>query len=193
MVAKRNMQPGFDGQFEPSTRVIESPYRKGDKDTVPFNARESNARRLNLGQAQSEAFERTYRLYYRAGYFNQGAVDTTKDPVDGGGVPEPMTERTVDAFRELALIARSIGANDYRLVKATCLDGLGFKDVARIMFGSAPTHNEIQQATWHVKSAYNRLAIHYGLAGTPSYFARLKAWSDGEKATDKPELRDNNP
>lgn len=191
MVEKSVKQaPGFDGKFEPGARKVDSPY-DGTAEVVPFNLRESNARTLRLGPAQTEAFDLVWRLYYKAGYFRQGAVDTTKEPVDGGGMRDPLPLQACEATREIARLQHAIGDDEWKLVKITCLDGLNYRQVAEIMF-KAPTHSQVQQATWHVKTAYNKLTVELGLSGTPTHFARLNSYMEGDKPTDRQDLREAN-
>lgn len=161
-----------DGKMELTTRQVDNPYDKGKTEIVPFNAKESNARTLRLGKAQEQAYNHIWRLWYQAGHHANGAMDTTKEPVDGGGGIDPLPLKACEANDELNNLKKTLGAHDFRLIEITCLDGLNYKEVATIMFGK-PTQTQKQEATWHVKTAYNRLTVELGLAGTPSHFSRL--------------------
>lgn len=170
--ARRQKQITGDGNIELTTRQVDNPYRKGKTEIVPFNARESNARTLRLGTAQEAAYNHVWRLWYKAGHHANGAMDTSREPVDGGGANDPLPLKAFEAAQELNNLRKSIGKHDWRLIEITCLDGLNYREVATLMFGT-PTQTQKLEASWHVKSAYNRLTVELGLAGTPSHFARL--------------------
>ena len=166
-------QPGYDGKYFPVLDTVENPYNKGEREKVVRNLRESNAATLRLGPAQAEAYNRAWKLYYRMGCWRNGAVNPTKEPVDCQQTPDPHSEEAAHASKEIEHYAKILG-DDWRLIEQTCLWGRGFKEIAQIIFGPNPTRKQIEQATFHVKHAYNRLSVEMGLSEAVSVYEKLK-------------------
>jgi hypothetical protein len=59
------------------------------------------------------------------------AVDPTKAPVDGGKIPEPITDRQIRAIRALADADAALGARDQVLVRDILGERLSLADAAR--------------------------------------------------------------
>jgi len=163
--------PGYESKMELTTRQVGNPYDAGETEIVQFNARESNARTLRLGEAQEQAYNRVLGLWHRAGRHAYGSMDTAREPVDGGGTGDPWPLRAVEAAEKLNKLRKALGRDDWRLIEITCLDGLGYEDVARIMFVE-PGQIQIRKATWFVKAAFDHLMVELGL-GVPDHIARL--------------------
>lgn len=168
-------QPGYDGKYHPVPVTIESPYEKGEYEERVRNLRESNASTLRLGPAQAQAYDRVWRLYYMMGYWRDGAIDPTKEPVDCQQMPDPYPEGAAHASKEVQNLAKTLG-DDWLLIEQTCLWGRGFKEVAQIMFGDDPSRSQVDEARFHVKHAYNRLCVELGLSGYISVFEKLKSY-----------------
>jgi len=168
-------QPGFDNKYLPVKDEVDNPYRKGERETVVRNLRESNAATLRLGPAQAQAYDRVWRLYYMMGYWRDGAIDPTKEPVDCQQTPDPYPEGAAHASKEIDHLAKTLG-DDWLLIEQTCLWGRGFKEVANIMFGPTSTRTQIDEARFHVKHAYNRLCVEMGLSQSISVFEKLKSY-----------------
>lgn len=175
------MKPGYDGKVEIHARQVDSPYDSGKQEVVTINVRESNSRTLNLGPAQEAAYLYVYRLWYKAGHHRNGAIDPSNEPVDGGGWSDPFQETAMDAAKELVNLRKVIGKTDWRFIEITCLDGLNYGQVARVMYGREPTGTETKEASWHVKSAYNKLTVELGYSGTPTQHARMQSYMDGRR------------
>ena len=168
-VSLAGVRPGYEGKMELTTRQVDNPYAKGETEIVPFNARESNARTLNLGKAQERAYNHVWGLWHQAGHHAYGS--TTREPVDGGGTSDPLPLRALEAIDELNVLRKALGKDDWRFIEITCMEGLGYKDVARILFAK-PKQIQIREATWYVKTAYNRLTVELNYA-TPDHITRL--------------------
>ena len=182
--------PGYDGgKVNIGTRQVESPY-DGKGEVVPFNLRESNARTLRLGPAQTMAYDHMWALWYAAGHARQMGLDPSREPVDGGGHTDPLPLRAFQAAQELRDIGQAISRDRFNLIQMTCLDGMGYSEVAHYIYGRDLKRTQIEAASVLVKNAYNAATVHLGFAGTTSTFSRLQSYSDGERATDRPELRE---
>jgi len=58
------------------------------------------------------------------------AMDYGREPVDGGGVQEPISERRAEAGRQLAACRLKLGEMQYGLVVAVCGQGQSLQGVA---------------------------------------------------------------
>lgn len=177
---KRGSTTYQDGNRDYQPARVENPFRPGTYEGVVVNARESNARTLRLGKAQTEAHDRIWALHYKAGYYRQGAIDPSNEPVDCQQVSDPIPLRVIRAGQQLRALRDFIG-DDYALIEMTCLYGLGFRETARVAFGRDPSRRELDEVTMRTKIAYNKAAVHFGLAGTPNFHANLQAYMEGDK------------
>lgn len=104
--------------------------------TIPavINVRESAivtmATRGVLDAAQVAAADRFRRLWETLGGKGAGAVDPGREPVDGGAARDPITERQVNAGKELARCRTLLGARLYRLVSAVAGEGRALQEIA---------------------------------------------------------------
>lgn len=97
------------------------------KITAAQNIRESAivtlfARGL-INDAQEKAAERFRGLWEAMGGSGVGALDYTREPVDGSGAREPISERQANAGRELARCRDLLGMRGYALVSRVCGEG----------------------------------------------------------------------
>lgn len=95
--------------------------------TATVSLRESaittmHARKL-IDDAQAAAAVRFRRNWEAMGGKGAGAMDYTKEPVDGGGMPETVSDRHLMAGRELEACRRLLGMRGYRLVCQVCGEG----------------------------------------------------------------------
>lgn len=153
---------------------VDNPFRPGEKEPVVKNARESNAKTLRLGPAQSEAYYRIWNLYYQAGYGRQQAVDPSNEPVDCQNVRDWFPERAANANRELNWYRKTIG-DEWIYIELTCLHGYGYKEVAGMEWGREPSKDEIQETRYRIRSTYNALTVEMGLSKRPTFINRLKS------------------
>ncbi len=91
------------------------------------NARESpitwmyvHHKQTGVTEAQVRAAGKFRSLYETAGGAGVGSFDYTREPVDGGGVTDPLNDRMVDAAKELAGVATRLGPAGYDLVEKVC-------------------------------------------------------------------------
>lgn len=94
------------------------------KTTAMVNARESPALWMythnNIDTAQFEAAKHFRKLYETAQGTGIQSQDFMKEPVDGGYMPEPLTDRRQRAAKELAAAHNVLGRAGYLLVESVC-------------------------------------------------------------------------
>lgn len=107
-----------------SVRVVtvDDPYEAGAKIQAIASLRDDPLGRLHardqIDQAQYEAGRHWQRLWSDAQIGGLKAMDTTKEPVDGGRtVSEPFTDRNRRAIRELGRLSRVLGLEGESLVR----------------------------------------------------------------------------
>ena len=89
-----------------------------------INIRESGiatlASRGHLNAAQVAAADRVRQLWEKLGGAGAGAIDYTREHVDGGRTKDPISATQMNAGRELARCRQLLGVRVYRLVVAVC-------------------------------------------------------------------------
>lgn len=173
----KKKQTGYlDENREYAPARIENPYQPGAFQAAVVNKRESNARTLNLGPAQGEAYNRVWALYYRAGYNRQGAVDPSNEPVDcsRGGDPFPLS--VAQANERLNHLRTAIGEEWWVFIELTCKHGHGYRDIAGMKLHGEPSRSDIDETRWQIKTAWNKVTVELGLSSTPTWFARLRTY-----------------
>ena len=122
--------------------LIENPYfsrahlagATNPRDVVAMmNVRESAittmASRGVLDAAQVAAATRFRALWEAIGGKGAGAIDYGKEHVDGGKARDPITERQVNAGKELAKCRELLGVRLYGLVSAVCGEGYALTEI----------------------------------------------------------------
>ena len=98
-----------------------------------YNMRESPIAYMiakgQVNQAQGEAGLHFRRIFEMAGGTGAAAMDYTKEPVDGGGFSDPLTERQWRAGKELSEAHAKLGTAGYELVRDICGNGYFIKDL----------------------------------------------------------------
>jgi hypothetical protein len=100
-------------------REVDDPYEAGGKITVMRSTRDDplgdlHARKM-IDEAQYEggrAFQRDFETAERG----PRAIDPSKEFVDGGMLPEPITEAQRKAARQLAVVYRALGQDGSAVV-----------------------------------------------------------------------------
>lgn len=115
--------------------------------SAAYNARESPIawmlvhERVNAAQAKAASIFR--RNYEMAGGAGAKAIDYTKEPVDGGGFPDILTDRQAEAAKELGRARAALGFSGYELVEQVC--------------GQCLWINQIEATKWRQLQAANNL------------------------------------
>lgn len=106
-----------DGAVAVEVEVVD-PY--GDKVRVARNLRDDPLAgmlaRDQIDVAQFEAGRRWQRYHERATIGSVGAIDPTKEAVDGGCIPEPITDGQIEAQTHLNAAREALGSYDTVLV-----------------------------------------------------------------------------
>lgn len=119
-----------------ATAIVENPNYSRDHDgdrtnpryvTVTVNPRESAigtmmARRL-LDEAQARSATKFRALWETLGGKGAGALDYSKEHVDGGKIAEPIDLRQMQAGIELKRCRELLGERGYKLVSQVCGEG----------------------------------------------------------------------
>ncbi|MBN9236021.1 hypothetical protein QV13_12705 [Mesorhizobium hungaricum] len=100
---------------------------------VVINPRESAvggmvARKL-LDEAQAMSATRFRQLWETLGGKGAGAIDYTKEPVDGGQIAEPIDLRQMQAGIELKRCRELLGERGYKLVSQVCGEGFQINEL----------------------------------------------------------------
>ena len=136
-------KPEFQSQhIEIGTMRVENPLWSRDHDgdranhryeDVKVNVRESLtgvlASRGLIDAAQARAAVRFRALWEAMGGSGAGAMDYTREPVDGGGAVEPISERQMRAGKELWACRELLGLRGYTLVSRVCGEGQSLYDI----------------------------------------------------------------
>lgn len=107
--------------------VVKDPYgRDGERISVVRNIRDDILAEMHsrgeIDQAQFDA-GRKYELYAEmAEIGNVQAIDPRKEAVDGGRGYEGITDRQIDAVRQLSEAARVLGAKGEMVVRTVLID-----------------------------------------------------------------------
>ena len=127
--------------------------------TAAFNMHESSISRMAhkriLSADQVAAAGRFRMLWERLGGAGAGSMDYTKEPVDGGGSREPISDGQIDAGRKLKEIRDLLGIVDYDIVSKIAGQGLDINDIAS-------THRQRLTVADRLKSALDILSAHFG-------------------------------
>lgn len=83
-----------------------------------------------LHPAQVRAADRFRQLWEKAGGAGAGAMDYTREPVDGGGKSEAISDTLVAAGLELERCRKELGTRGYRLVASVAGEGRSIEEIA---------------------------------------------------------------
>lgn len=121
---------------------VENPYFSGAhfedatnprKITAAMSMRESPAiwmhQHKQLDDAQAACASRFRRHFEAAGGSGAKAMDTTKEPVDGGKVEDGITDSKVDAAKQLFRARAVLDVYEYRIVEQVCGQCIWIKDL----------------------------------------------------------------
>ncbi len=84
----------------------------------------------HIDDAQFYAGRYWQELHQRAGLGNIQSVDTTKEPVDGGGVRDLVSDGQMDAIKKLRVASVHLGVIGERLVQDVLVHGMSIGQVA---------------------------------------------------------------
>lgn len=123
-----------EGRFEIGERYVDDPLEIGQKLAAKVNVRESSIDHMHsrgrIDEAQKLAGDRFRKLWEKAAVGRNQAMDTTKEPVDGGGAGDPISDDLIKASQELSRVMRAIGPVGAQLLIALVGEGKRVEDVA---------------------------------------------------------------
>lgn len=165
--------PEWEPKLDVRTQNIENPYFNPNHEpgstnprriVVVKNLRESAVETLyarrKLDDAQKQAADKFRAIWERCGGAGSSAMDYTREVVDGGGPRDPISERQVDAGRELGRCRTLLGARSYDLVCKVCGQGYSLSDLSR-------SNRDRTTAADNLRAALDDLGIMWGLASRP--------------------------
>jgi hypothetical protein len=159
---------------EVASVVVDDPYatRAGEKITVLRQLRSDPLARLHSRKQIDEAQYRAGRAFQRdweTAERGVGALDPTRERVDGGQRAEPLFERQARARKRLVALEGVLGRTMHRVTHAVLVDGMSMEALAQRLFNregeaSAKYYGRL------FRDALDVLAVEYGLAG------RRRSW-----------------
>jgi hypothetical protein len=113
---------------------VDDPYEPGAQITVFRSVRDDPLARLqcrgHIDKAQYTAGRAWQEDYEAAEVGGVGAIDTTKEPVDGGRMREILTVKQQLAARRLARDTKALGQEGDILVRRVLVEGMLFEQIA---------------------------------------------------------------
>lgn len=126
---------GAEGHFELGERMVDDPLEAGQRYRAKVNVRESSIDHMHsrgrIDASQKLAGDRFRKLWEMASVGRNQAMDTSKEPVDGGGAGDPISDDLIRASQELSRIMREVGAVGSQLLIALVGEGNRVEDVAK--------------------------------------------------------------
>ncbi|MGU3496115.1 hypothetical protein ACLBXM_18900 [Xanthobacteraceae bacterium A53D] len=132
---RKGLRPeGHDGKLERATKIVRDPY-DGTPLKVIINAYESPlqhmATRKKIDAAQLDAGERFRTVYERASIGAVKAIDYGRPQVDGGKLPDVLSDDVAAATRELAGLKGVVGSVCFAYLAAVVGERVSMKEMAR--------------------------------------------------------------
>jgi hypothetical protein len=117
-----------------SIMEVDDPYERGEKIVVSRQLRGDPLGRLHahgqIDQAQYNA-GRAFQFDWETAERGARAIDPTKEAVDGGQMPEPITDSQAAARVRLVEIQRELGRRIFRVVHAAVIHGMSMEQIAQ--------------------------------------------------------------
>jgi len=138
----------------------------GDKITVLRQLRNDPLARLHSHHQIDEAQYMAGRCYQRdweRAERGARAIDPTKEAVDGGQLPEPLSDSQGKARIRLVQIERVLGRRTHRVVHAFLIDGWTMEDIA-VKFFQRSGHRWANHYGKIIRDGLDELAVEYQLA-----------------------------
>lgn len=146
---------------------VDDPYEHGEKIVVMRSLRNDPLAGLQsrgqIDKAQHDA-GRDFQRDFEAAERGPRAIDPSKEAVDGGVMPEPITESQQKAARKLGEIYRALGPDLSALLHDVLIGGMTRAEVA--------ARRGLQGRRWEeffgerFRGALDRIAVIYGHAQT---------------------------
>jgi hypothetical protein len=125
---------GAEGRVELGTRMVDDPLEAGQRYQAQVNVRESSIDHMHsrgrIDASQKIAGDRFRKLWEMASVGSNKAMDTSKEPVDGGGIGDPISDDLIRASQELSRVMSSLGPIGSQLLVSLVGEGKRVEDVA---------------------------------------------------------------
>ena len=148
---------------------VADPFEHGAKIMVAQSMRDDPLGRLHcrgqIDDAQYHAGRDMQGFYERATIGGLKAMDTTKEPVDGGGFPEALTEKIQEAVAEINRLERVLGIIDAAIVRDVLAKGMFLREVARAR--DQDSQLGFRYIARRFRNALELLAVEMGYAARP--------------------------
>jgi hypothetical protein len=112
---------------------IDDPYEVGGKIVAARSRRDSPLDEMHSrGQIDTAQYEggRSFQRDFEAAERGPRAIDPGKEFVDGGLMPEPITEAQQRAAQQLAVVYRELGPDGAALMHDVLIHGQSYKQIA---------------------------------------------------------------
>lgn len=156
------------GNYRPI--MVDDPYERGEKITVLRQLRGDPLGRLHAhGQIDDAQYHagRAYQQDWEAAERGARAIDPTKEAVDGGQLPEPITEGQAKARARLIEVQRELGRRLTRVLHAALIHGMSMEEIAQ-----SKSQSLIKLQGNLVRTGLNELAIIYDLSNARRQYMR---------------------
>jgi hypothetical protein len=120
--------------------------------------------RKHIDEAQYQG-GRSFQHDFETAERGPKAIDPSKEAVDGGQMPEPITEAQRKATVRLASVHRELGANGSALINAFLIAGLNIDKICDDRHLTA--ERERLYVSRRVRECLDELAVFYGFAAGP--------------------------
>lgn len=148
-------------------KVVDDPYEMGSKLQVLVSLRDDPLAgmysRGQIDDAQLAGGRKWQRHYEEAEIGGIRAIDPTKEAVDGGRIPEPITDRQIIAFRELTRADKELGQEGRALIR-DILGGRMSVSQAAVRRGLT-RQREIDYVGYRFRECLDTLAVLWNFAG----------------------------
>lgn len=146
---------------------VPDPYDRDAKITVLRQLRNDPLARLHSHHQIDEAQYHAGRCYQRdweTAERGARAIDPTREAVDGGRMPEPLTDKQAKARVRLVEVERALGRNMHRVTHAVLIEGWAM-DVASLQLFGRMGQRAAEYTGRLFRDSLDILAVEYKLAG----------------------------
>lgn len=165
---RKKKSEGWQPKEKVQTVYVDNPYYSKDhagegsnpvKIKATINVKESAiitlATRKHIDESQLAAANKFRSLWEAMGGAGAGSFDYSREHVDGGGAPEPLTERQIRAGQELKRCRDTLGVRAYDIMVKVAGEGHAVQELAK-------THRERTTLTDYLKDGLDEMAKNWG-------------------------------
>lgn len=145
---------------------VDDPFEAGAKITVMRSVRRDPLAWMHackqIDEAQYQA-GRAWQKDWELAEQGPKAIDPTKEPVDGGRLPEAITDSRKQATDRLVKLSATLVADELKILRASLADGLTAEQVGLVHFGRYG-RKWAEKFSLRLKEILNKAAVFYGFA-----------------------------